>query len=188
MNFIDNKLINQMREYCIKKHNMPSDCQRYGNEPYSKHLEDVVNNVIKYIYYIAPEKHITVKCAGWGHDLLEDTDTSPSDLAKIYGLEITDIIFRVTNERAFDRKSRNFKTYPKIWENDLAIYIKLADRLANTFNSKNSSDEIGKRMYKVYRKEYPIFRYALKVRNLYPDMWRDLDELNEYSIFNEIGD
>lgn len=40
-------------------------------------------------------------------------------------------------------------------------------------------------MYKVYQEEYPIFRYALKVRGLYPDMWAELDELNNYKVCEE---
>ena len=36
-------------------------------------------------------------------------------------------------------------------------------------------------MYKTYKEEYPVFRYALKVRNLYTDMWAELDELSEYN-------
>ena len=44
------------------------------------------------------------------------------------------LILRVSNERGWTRKERNFKTYPKIWENDLAIFVKLCDRIATAIN------------------------------------------------------
>lgn len=173
---MEKTLIEKMKDYAFKMHDMPSDCQRYGAEPYSKHLEDVRANALRYMYYIAEEAQEDVDSASTGHDLLEDTATSPSDIEKLFNFRIADIIFRVTNERGFSRKERNFATYPKIWVNDLAIFVKLCDRIANTRNSK----ETGYKMYKTYKAEYPVFRYALKVRNLYPDMWNELDELNDY--------
>ena len=123
-----------------------------------------------------------VLCACIAHDLFEDTDTSPSDIEKMFNHRVADLILRVSNERGWNRKERNFKTYPKIWENDLAIFVKLADRIANTRNSKES----GHRMFKVYQTEYPVFRYALKVKKLYPEMWKELDELNNFITEPEI--
>jgi len=172
---MNTELTEKMLEYATNKHNQPSGCQRYGSEPYTKHLKDVVDNALKYLYYIKEEDHEDVLCGARGHDLFEDTDTEPKDVEKLFNHRVADLILRVSNERGWTRKERNFKTYPKIWENDLAIFIKLCDRLSNTRNSKNS----GHRMFKVYQEEYPVFRYALKVRNLYPDMWLALDELNK---------
>jgi len=169
--------INKFKEFCFEKHNTPAEAQRYGNAPYSKHLQDVLDNGERYIHYIAEDKRDIVRCALVGHDLFEDTELGPSDIEKTEGREVADIILRVSNERGWDRKERNFKTYPKIWVSDFAIYVKLADRMANTRNSKNGTDEKAQRMYKIYCKEYPVFRYALKVRNLYPDMWAELDSL-----------
>jgi (p)ppGpp synthase/HD superfamily hydrolase len=169
------KFIDNAKDYAFKKHNMPSDSQWYGSLPYSKHLLDVLSNADRYIHYIAEDKREIVRCACLLHDTIEDTDTGPSDLEKMFNHEVADLVLRVSNERGWDRKERNFKTYPKIWVNDLAIFVKLCDRMANTRNSK----ETGHTMYEVYRKEYPVFRYALKVRNLYPDMWAEMDELNK---------
>jgi guanosine-3',5'-bis(diphosphate) 3'-pyrophosphohydrolase len=168
-------MIEKMKELAFKMHNQPSASQRYGNAPYSIHLEAVVEVMKRFIYYISEDKREIVYAAGYGHDLIEDTEISESYLINNFGYEVADIIYRVSNERGRDRKERNFKTYPKIWRNDLAIFVKLCDRIANTTNSKNS----GHSMYKKYQLEYPIFRYALKVRDLYPDMWKELDELNK---------
>jgi len=170
------EIVKKSKEYSFKKHDLPSDCQRYGNKPYSEHLKGVVNTIEKYLYFLKEEEYDDVLSSGWLHDSIEDTDTSPNMLIKLFNDRIADIVFRVTNERGYDRKEKNFKTYPKIWVSDLAIFVKLCDRISNTRNSKNS----GHKMYKVYKEEYPIFRYALKVRGLYQDMWDELDKLSEH--------
>jgi len=120
-----------------------------------------------------------VICSLYCHDIIEDTNITPSKLEQIFNHEIADIVYRVTNELGWTRTEKNFKTYPKIWPSDLAIFVKLCDRIANTRNSKNCADDRSKKMYRTYADEY-TFRAALKVRNLYPDMWKLLDELDTY--------
>jgi (p)ppGpp synthase/HD superfamily hydrolase len=174
---METELTLKIKDFAERKHNQPSDCQRYGEAPYTVHLDAVVANAVKYLYYIKEDEKEIVICAARGHDLVEDTDVSVSDIEKLTNRRVAEIIFKVSNERGYDRKEKNFKTYPKIWVDDLAIFVKLCDRIANTSNSKIT----GYKMYNTYRKEYPVFKYALKVRNLYPDMWAELDELNEYT-------
>jgi (p)ppGpp synthase/HD superfamily hydrolase len=168
-------MVEKMKELAFRMHNQPSECQRYGNAPYSKHLEDVVAVIKRYLYLIPEDKRDIVLASGYGHDLLEDTEVSESYLIRTFGFEVADIIYRVSNERGRDRKERNFKTYPKIWRNQFAIFVKLCDRIANTTNSKNT----GHSMYRKYKTEYPVFRYALKINGTYTEIWEELDKLNE---------
>lgn len=165
--------LEEIKNLAINKHNQPSDCQRYGNAPYSKHLEDVVNVKKQYQYYLKIEDSDDVEMACWLHDTIEDTDITIDVVENVSNKRVASIVFKVTNERGENRKVKNFKTYPKIWDDDLAIFVKLCDRIANTRNSKES----GHSMFDKYKKEYPIFKYALKVRNLYSDMWQELDNL-----------
>ena len=169
-------MIEKAKLLAYNKHNEPAPAQRYGNQPYSVHLDAVVNNAKKYIHHISEEDRNIVISACYCHDLIEDSELSASDIEKILNHDVADMVFRVSNERGWGRKEKNFKTYPKIWVNDLAIFIKLMDRIANTRNSKES----GHGMYEIYHKEYPVFRYALKCRNLYEDAWKELDDLNDY--------
>lgn len=175
-----NNIVEKAKQFAFTKHNQPTGEQRYGSLPYSVHLQAVKDVADKYLYYLPITHHLIVQSAALLHDVVEDTDVSESQLERQFGPEIADIVYRVTNERGRDRKERNFKTYPKIWKSDLAIFVKLADRIANTTNSKNSNDKKGVEMYAKYTSEYPIFRYALRVKGLYPDMWEELDLLNEY--------
>lgn len=169
-------IVEKAKKFAKEKHNMPSDSQRYGNLPYTVHTDAVAAHGERFIYYIPEHLRDIVRAALHLHDTVEDTDTTEKLLQKLFGDIVADIVYRVSNERGRDRKERNFKTYPKIWRNDLAIFVKLADRIANALNSKNT----GHSMFKKYKAEYPIFRYALKVRGLYPDMWKELDEIFDF--------
>lgn len=171
--------MNKFKNFVIEKHNQPTGYQRYGDAPYSKHLQDVVNVKHEYEHYLLEEDKIDVENACWGHDIIEDTEVSLRNVTALTNLRVSRIIFNVTNERGLDRKEKNFKTYPKIWNSDLSIFVKLCDRIANTRNSKRTNDKKsnGESLFVMYKKEYSIFKYALKVRGLYPKMWEELDEL-----------
>jgi len=168
--------IEEVKYFAINKHNLPSTSQRYGTDLYDVHLRGVVNVYKEYEYLLDESDKKNVEMACWCHDLIEDTDANLRIITDKTNEIVSDIVYRVTNERGHGRKEKNFKTYPKIWENDLAIFVKLCDRIFNTRNSKKN----GHRMYKIYKNEYGLFRYALKVRNLYDDMWNELDKLNNY--------
>jgi len=180
--------ISEFKKFSIDKHNLPSDSQRYGSAPYAVHLDGVDKVFEEYEYLLVGEDKINARYAIWGHDLIEDTDVNVRVIAKLTNHIVADIVYRVTNERGYCRKEKNFKTYPKIWSSDLAIFVKLCDRISNTRNSKIYGQKSGVEedvekaveMYKVYKEEYPIFRYALKVRGLYKVMWDELDRLYDY--------
>ena len=173
-------LVEKAKEYAYEKHNQPSDCQRYGSAPYSVHIDMVVDNAIRYKYLLDDDDHEDVISAAYCHDTVEDTDTTPKMLKKLFNERVASIVLRVSNERGWDKKETLFKTLPKIWQCDLATYVKLCDRIANGSNSKNGDSDKSKRMYKSYKLEYPIFRYALKTEGLYDDMWVELDEIFNY--------
>lgn len=172
-------LIKKAADFAINKHCRPEP-QRYGNALYSAHLLDVVNVAYKYIYYIKESDIENVICSCYCHDIIEDTNITPAKLEELFNHTIADTVYRVSNEMGWTRTEKNFKTYPKIWPSDLAIFVKLCDRIANTRNSKNGTDAHAKKMYTTYTREYLIFRAAIKVRDLYPDMWDELDLLNTH--------
>jgi len=170
-------LITKALEYATEKHNQPSECQRYGNKPYDFHLKMVVDFIIKYKYLLPDDVHEDVISAGYLHDTVEDTDTTPKNLKYLFNDRIAQIVYRVSNERGWSKKEELFKTLPKIWECELSTYVKMCDRMANGTNSKNGKSDKSKRMFKRYTEEYPIFRYALKVTGVYDEMWVELDKI-----------
>lgn len=179
MDIANQNLTEACKNFAIKKHDAPEP-QRYGTAPYSSHLSGVVEVALRYIYLIPEADRANVICACWLHDICEDTDITPSKLQKMFNKDIAWIVYRVTNEFGWTRQEKNFKTYPKIWPCDKAIFVKLCDRIFNTRYSKCGNDKESARKYKTYTEEYIIFRAALKQRDLYPEMWNELDSLNTY--------
>jgi len=175
-------LIQKAKDYAFQKHNQPSDCQRYGSAPYSVHLEDVVSVINKYKYLLDDEVQDDVVTSGYLHDSVEDTDTTPAMLKRMFNERVAGIVLRVSNERGWDKKEILFKTLPKIWACPFAKFVKMCDRIANGTNSKNGDSDKSKRMYKRYSEEYPIFRYALKTEGEYDEIWKELDQIFEYKM------
>ena len=87
------------RNFAYNKHDVPQECKRYGNSPYSVHIENVVEYIKKYSYYIDKNEINDVICAGYLHDTIEDTPTTPTIIRKLFNDRIADIVFAVTNER-----------------------------------------------------------------------------------------
>ena len=179
---METPMIIKAKELATMKHDCPSESQRYGSKPYSVHLQMVVDVAQKYLHLLDESVREDVITACWCHDCVEDTELSPNDLKKLFNERVADIVYRVSNERGLSRREILFKTLPKIWENPLAIYVKLSDRISNGTNSKNGQSDKSKHMYAVYTEQYPIFRYALKKDGLYSEMWTELDSIFNYKL------
>lgn len=142
--------------------------QKYGNEPYSSHLESVDSILCEFGYSDNKE----LRAAAWLHDVLEDTKFTPSTLLgmgiPVYVLALVDA---VTNQPGRNRAERHLKTYPRISRIPDAVTLKLADRLANVReSSKNRQD-----LLKMYAREY--FDFSLALRGKYTRdlvMWDEL--------------
>jgi (p)ppGpp synthase/HD superfamily hydrolase len=107
------------------------------------------------------------------HDILEDTDTKYRELVEAFGEEIASLVEAVTG-RGGNRKERNADAYEKIRAHgEMAVMLKLADRIANCTHSGASLD--------MYKKEWEGFRRALYDRNhvMAQPMWTHLEGLME---------
>jgi hypothetical protein len=113
-------------------------CQQYGDQPYTVHLQAVVD-VLRELKYSTPELEV----AAWLHDALEDTSLTAEALAARFGHPIAAIVegltFRDSGEDhgyppGVDGERERFH-----WEEHHHFYrmgtwtfkVKLADRLAN---------------------------------------------------------
>ena len=65
--------------------------------------------------------------AGILHDIIEDTDTQPSEIHALFGKKVIDLIMEVTHEGHQDEYGYYF---PRLKSRD-GIIIKFADRLSN---------------------------------------------------------
>ena len=105
--------------------------QKYGEHPYTYHLLEVENVAIR-MYGLGTVCIEELQTACLLHDILEDTDTSVSEL-KLLGF--TDAVITAVSLCTKDNET-SYKDY--IWAirgNELARKVKLCDTAANLMNS-----------------------------------------------------
>jgi len=156
--------------------------QKYDEHPYIKHLEDVFKVLERY-----KVKHQAILVASFLHDILEDGAASYQDVKKIFGFEVAEIVYAVTDELGRNRKERHENTYPKIKESLFAICLKLADMIANV--EYGQSQNARSNLLSMYIREYPNFRSYMfhadlednaGLKECVYEMWEHLDDLLEY--------
>lgn len=165
-------LTEKAREFAIAKHGT----QKYGEHPYFYHLDKVVGVLTRFGI-----EHEVLICSALLHDTIEDTGTTFEEVKEVFGEEIANAVYAVTDELGRNREERKGKTYPKIRRNLDARIVKLADRIANTEESIKTSEK----KFKMYKEEFWEFHLALYGFQTYFDhdssfhkMWRHLAELN----------
>lgn len=153
--------------------------QTYGPlmEPYSEHLQDVVNVLSEFGYL-----DVTWGMAGWLHDTLEDTAYTREDMETAFGGWVTDVVVSVTTPASIgNRKARLEALIVQLEAHPMGLPLKLADRISNVRSCWQTKDS---RLF-MYHKEYPRFRERLRpLRVPYHGvvagiemMWRTLDAL-----------
>lgn len=147
---------------------------------YSFHLGMVHYMGEKYKHLIPDYMWEHIELALWGHDLLEDVDhLTDSDVEKNTSRVATFIIQALTKDSSKPKIEyyHQLANYDKLY--NFAIFVKLADRLANVTYSLQS----GSTMWKKYKKENEEFINGMNLYHgvtPYVDM---VDELNE--LFNQ---
>jgi (p)ppGpp synthase/HD superfamily hydrolase len=152
--------------------------QKYGvYEPYSYHLYAVYKEAVHWLAHIdiPTEDKNDIYAACFLHDTLEDTNVSYNDIKRVAGEKVADIVYDVTNELGKNRRERCERTYPKTAKNELAVFVKLCDRIANIRHGIGT----GSNMLEMYRKEYESFRAYLRNpdHKLCKNLWLELDFL-----------
>ena len=138
------------RDFAVRAH----DKQMYGEDPYVVHLT-AVHRVLVEGGYVGP-----ILQAGWLHDVLEDTPTSPEELRAEFGDEVHDLVWAVTGVGK-NRKERVASAYAKIralLPNQCGAHLKLADRVANVERCVAYGNAS---LLSMYQKEMPSFELAL---------------------------
>jgi guanosine-3',5'-bis(diphosphate) 3'-pyrophosphohydrolase len=161
--------VTEARLLAIKKHG----AQLYSDgNPYILHLEEVVNVLIAFGY--TEDKYII---GGYLHDILENTEISYKDIKELFGVEIAEIVYCVTDELGRDRDEKKEKTLPKTRTNKDAIIVKLGDRIANLENSVSKNIDINDNDFLIkYTKEHAVFKEMLYFVE-HKAMWDHIDDL-----------
>ena len=121
--------------------------QKYGEQPYSVHLEDVVRRAKQ----ITDDPEIIAAC--WLHDTVEDSPlVTIDDIRRIFGARVADLVWAVT-AHGDDRETKMANVIEKIARTPGAELVKSADRLSNAAASK-AEKMMGK--YNMYRDEQAL--------------------------------
>lgn len=152
------------REFAIAAHGT----QMYGIHPYSFHMDAVASLVRKY--------GETAETLAYLHDVVEDTQVTLEDIEKLFGSLVANCVAILTDEPGQNRKERKTKTYAKMakvtGEENLALLVKAADRLANFRASVADKND---RLIDIYKSEYPHFKAAAYRKNLCEEFWQELE-------------
>lgn len=154
----------------------------YGNgKLYTYHLECVLEVASRYKKYCIDNIEYLARCEiAILHDTIEDCEQSRTktyrEIKDMCGLRVAEGTFCVTDELGRTRKEEKERTYPKIKSNPDAIYVKLADRIANYEESIKTNNI---RMLKVYKEEMADLHNGIETDDFH-DMWKHLDTISNY--------
>lgn len=155
--------------------------QKYGTDPYRTHLLEVIQVLKRFGFFITEDTFksdiAVLIIAAWLHDVLEDTILEKHHIEYDFGKEVTDLVWRVTDEPGKNRKEKKQATYPKIKESNWAVILKLADRIANVEAGLRMKNNGNKNLFEMYQKEYIDFKQNLFSKSGPVEMWDRLDSL-----------
>ena len=159
-------IVQKARGFAIKKHGN----QMYGSHPYVHHLDQVAQLVQGHGH------GYPAQVIAYLHDVVEDTDTDLAEIEKEFGSLIARCVEVLTDEPGLSRAERKEKTYAKMakisGEREIALPVKVADRLANT----KSCVQDGKTdLLLMYRNEFDAFYRACYRENQCEDLWNELE-------------
>lgn len=121
--------------------------QKHGDRPYWTHLRDVAGRLLIWKH----KRDSPTVLAAWLHDTIEDTNVTYQDIKELFGRNVANIVWNVTDEMGRNRKERKEKTYPKIFSTPESTMLKLADLYDNVFKAIEHEDE----NLDMYIKEWP---------------------------------
>jgi (p)ppGpp synthase/HD superfamily hydrolase len=158
--------LNDARAFAVQAHAE----QKYGEHPYSYHLDAVA--------LLATPYGAEAIAVAYLHDTVEDTDTLLTEVETRFGAKVASCVALLTDEPGANRKERKARTYAKLAQvhgpNELALIVKVADRLANVRACLQDRKE---GLWRVYQSEHPAFRGAAYRNGLCEPLWVELDRL-----------
>ena len=115
---------------------------RHSGEPYLVHPLEVAN------FLVDMKLDVVAVVAGLLHDVVEDTQTTPEQIAELFGSEVAHVVAGVTKISALrfssseERQAENVRKMLLAMVDDIrVILVKLADRLHNMRTLKHLDEE-----------------------------------------------
>lgn len=167
--------INAVKEYAIAFHKDTNHLYD-GYLPYEFHLRMVVRNAHKFKHLVPEAWFRIIICACWHHDDIEDTRINYSTIKKLFGHDVAEIVYAVSNEKGRDRtEQESDKYFEGIRNTFYATFVKLCDRIANIEYSKMTALDSDNKL-QMYQKEHARFREEL-YDITYIEMFHYMDQL-----------
>ena len=154
-----------------------------GTTSYSKHLQDVVNR-LKSLGVIDSE----ILCAGWLHDILEDTDVTFDEIYEQFGNKTAVIVTSLTKDTTLPRKQREQAYVKQLRESSHdAKIIKICDISANLSNIKNWNASKTKKLRQIRKLRHymSVIKNGLIQDTRYPGIISLLESNNQ--VFRQFG-
>jgi (p)ppGpp synthase/HD superfamily hydrolase len=166
----------EFRDWAINQHDVVCNQKYDNNQPYSNHLKFVEAQARKFSHLLDTGVDRNLVFSGAiGHDLIEDARVTYNDVKDRAGYEVAEIIYACTESKGRNRLARHSQEYfDDLEKNDLAVYVKLCDIIANvTYSRLTNSGMLGK-----YRNEFPTIRLAFNKHTIqYQEMFTYLQNL-----------
>lgn len=167
-------MLEKSRRFALQAHGE----QRYGQHPYSYHLDAVAEILQPY----GEEAQVI----GYLHDVVEDTDVAIKQIAEEFSEFIANAVAIVTDEPGENRRERKRKTYTKMSrvekELEIALLVKVADRLANVRAGVHFNES---KKLQMYRNEHTTFKQSVYREALCDELWAELNALLGDTAFEE---
>jgi len=142
------ELLKNCELFAKKKHS--GAMVKYSTTSYSKHLEDVVNR-LKSLGVIDEE----ILCAGWLHDVMNNTDTSFDDLFEQFGSRITVLVSSLSKDLSLSRKQQETVYVKQLKETSFdSKLILLCNISANLSDLKNHESSKSKKLRIIRQKRH----------------------------------
>lgn len=173
---LDSQIVAEFLQFCFERHDTFCN-QKYDSRlPYSMHLRYVLAQHSRFKHLLSSDYEVALTKVGCaGHDLIEDARMTFNDIVTEVGVEAAEIIFACTETRGHDRPERHSKEYyDYLAKNDLAVFVKLCDILANVKYGllTNSS------MFKKHKAEF-VDTVGYLHREKYAPMFKELAKIFE---------
>lgn len=161
----DEALVARARELATSAH----AGQRYGDRPYTAHLEHVEEVVRRF-----PHTPV-MRAAAWLHDAVEDTPLTLAEVEAAVGDDVAAIVAAVTDQPGATRAERKARTLPVLAAaSPEARAVKLADRIANLEASRTTGRAD---LLTMYRREHVELRRQLQRPGEHEAQWALIESL-----------
>ncbi len=134
-------LVEEAKEFAIKKHS--DQTRKDGVTPYVTHCVSVANLAVEHSTTENKEEIDNILMASYLHDTIEDTNTTYEEIEIKFGGVVAALVLELTSDKSQYIKlgKSNYLKQKMLGMSDLALTIKLADRLHNLRDIKYVSIE-----------------------------------------------